>query len=455
MKPDEGQMTYGLIGHPIAHSLSPKIHALFGLPDYALWDLSEEEVAPFLAEGAFAGINVTIPYKQTVIPHLSSLSPAAERIGAANTIRRDADGTLGGHNTDYDGMRYALFSAGMDPFSRKVMILGSGGTSRTARYVVADGGAKEIVMVSRHADVLTNSIREKHAPDPAVVSASGKPVPLTICDYAKALADHADADLLINTTPVGMFREGKILKASDVPIDLGAFDHLAGVFDCVYNPLRTPLVLDAARRGIRSAGGFSMLVSQAYFAERFFSLAPDKEPEEVIRTLRAEQENIILCGMPGCGKSTVGRILAQKTGRPFVDLDEEIERRAGKEVSAIIEEDGEAAFRDLETAAAKEAGKRMGCIIACGGGIVEREENYVPLAGNGKIICLARAYEKLATDGRPLSATPEKLLELSKRRAPKYLSFADETVDNNGTPEETADVIFHQYFTNFLNYAIV
>ena len=383
---------YGLIGKSLTHSFSPEIHKLFGKYEYALFPLENEEaLRDFLRSGDWKGLNVTIPYKQTVMKYLDQIDDRALSIGSVNTVCR-RNGKLIGFNTDYDGMRLALESKGIRICGKKAVILGSGGTSLTARAVLKDGGAKEIIVVSRSGEM----------------------------NYSH-LDQVSDADILINTTPVGMFPDN-----GRSAVDLSVFSRLEGVLDVIYNPFRTKLILDAESAGIPCTGGLRMLVAQAAAAcARFLDHQVDRqEAERIYGTLLFEKTNIILIGMPGSGKTTAARLLRKMTGRECVDIDEVIEKRIGRTADDIIRHDGEDAFRTLETDIVRETGKRNGIIIATGGGVVTRPENYLPLAQNGRIYYLDRDVEDLPTEGRPLSQT-RSLTQMYKERLPLYSAFAD------------------------------
>ena len=371
---------YGCIGKKLTHSFSREIHGKLADYPYELIELQEEEIASFFAKKDFAAINVTIPYKQTVIPYLDSVSPVAERIGAVNTIV-NRDGKLQGYNTDYYGMKALIGRIGVELKGKKVLILGTGGTSRTARVLAGDLGAAQILTVSR--TVRDNCIT-----------------------YEEAVSMHADARVIINTTPSGMYPD-----CGAKPIEVGDFPLLEGVVDVVYNPLRTNLVLDARERGIPAEGGLYMLVMQAVVAvERFLDTAiPKEKADRVFAEILAAKENIVLTGMPGSGKSTVGRLL-DREGFSFVDTDTEIEKRCGCTIKELIREKGEKYFRDLETEVIREVSS-TGCqVIATGGGAVLRPENVRSLRQNGRLFFLNAALSRLqATDSRPLSDTRDKL----------------------------------------------
>lgn len=400
-------MEFALLGEKLGHSFSPQIHrALVGC-DYQLLPTPPEAVADLFRRRDFRGLNVTIPYKQTVMPLCDEIDPRAAAIGAVNTVV-NRGGRLTGYNTDIDGLIYLARRTGVDMAGKKVVILGSGGTGRTARAAAGELGAAEIVTVSRGGE-----------------------------DNYETLSRHADAQVLLNTTPVGMYPNCGVS-----PVSLDAFPHLEGVLDVVYNPLRTALLLEARERGLPCSCGLPMLVAQAWRAEELFtgSAIPAETVEAVLAGLTAQLENVVLIGMPGCGKSTVGRALARRQGKAFLDLDRLIEERAGKSIPAIFAQEGEEAFRTLESWAVREAGARTGCVISTGGGVVTRAENCAPLRQNGVIIHLTRPLDRLPTAGRPVSQSTD-LQTLWERRRGLYAAFADRTVDNGGPLEETLDAI--------------
>ena len=400
-------MEYGLLGEKLGHSFSPQIHRDLAGYDYQLLPTPPEAVEDLFARRAFQGLNVTIPYKRTVMPLCDEIDPRAAAIGAVNTVVNQ-NGRLTGYNTDIDGFLYMARRAGVDMAGKKVVILGSGGTSRTARAAAGELGAREIITVSRHGE-----------------------------DNYQNLSRHADAQVLVNTTPVGMYPNW-----GQSPVSLESFPALEGVLDVVYNPLRTALLLQAEERGLPRSCGLPMLVAQAKRAAELFTgqNIDDSRAEAVLHGLRGQLTNIVLIGMPGCGKTTVGRALAGKLGRTFVDLDEEIVRRAGMSIPEIFAREGEAGFRERESALVREFGERTGLVVSTGGGVVTRRENYIPLKQNGLLLHLRRDPAALPTDGRPLSqaTAPE---ELWRRRAPLYAAFADGEIDNNGTLAGTLEQI--------------
>ena len=406
---------YGCIGRKLTHSFSKEIHAKLADYEYELIELTEEEIPGFFAEKEFSAINVTIPYKQTVIPYLDSVSDIARRIGAVNTIV-NKEGKLYGYNTDYYGMKALIGRIGLDLSGKKVLVLGTGGTSKTACVVAADLGASEILTVSRRK--------------------TGEYI-----DYDDAVRLHADAQIIINTTPSGMYPD-----CGSKPIDIAPFGRLEGVVDAVYNPLRTNLVLDAQERGLKAEGGLYMLVMQAVVAvEKFLDTEIEKEiAEGVFASVFAAKENVVLTGMPGSGKSTVGRLLDVE-GYTFVDTDAEIEKRCGCTIRELISEKGERHFRDLESEVVRDVSAESCRIISTGGGAILREENIRCLRQNGKLFFLNADIGRLqATDDRPLSDTREKLEKLYAERRDIYLSTADAAVPELESPEAEADYILNR-----------
>ena len=400
-------MKCGLLGAHLGHSQSPRLHAMLGSYSYELFEVAPENLNYFLRSGDFDALNVTIPYKRAVVPYCAALSDAARAIGSVNTLVRMPDGTLFGDNTDYDGFSLLLQRNGGIRPGEKALVLGDGGASATVQAVLRDLGA-QVVVLSRHGAE----------------------------DYT-SLPRHSDAVLVVNATPVGMYpNNGQRL------IDLDALPGCRCVLDLVYNPLRTRLILDAEERGIRCEGGLSMLVGQgARACERFTGeIVPESRWEQILCKLEREAENLILIGMPGCGKSTVGQLLAQKLNRPFFDADEELVKRFGCDIPTFFAREGEAAFREKESEMLAELGKRSGCVIATGGGCVTRAENYALLHQNGVIVWLRRDLAALPTEGRPISQSTG-LTELYTRRRGLYERFADHTVENDSDPAATVEKI--------------
>lgn len=400
-------MKCGLLGAKLGHSYSPQIHSHLGTYSYSLFEKQPEELENFLKNGDFTGFNVTIPYKKAVIPYCAKLSPRAQALGAVNTIIRAEDGTLIGHNTDYFGFEMMLRSSHLQVRGKKVLVLGTGGASNTAVAVLREWGANVVVISRAGENNYTN------------------------------LQLHSDAAVIVNATPVGMYPN---VGAS--PVDLAHFPALEGVLDLIYNPARTQLLLDAEKRGIVACNGLLMLVAQAKEAAEWFTGKPI--PDDVIprihQKLKNQMENFILIGMPGCGKTTVGKLLAEHTGKAFVDADAYLTEKAGRSIPEIFTTDGETGFRALETEVLAELGKQSGLIIATGGGCVTQQQNYPLLHQNGICFCLQRDLAKLPVDGRPLSQST-KLEEMYARRKPMYDQFTDHTIDNNADPADAAEQI--------------
>ena len=407
-------MQFGLLGRSLAHSLSPEIHAAFGSYPYTLYCREEADLPAFFADRSIDGFNVTIPYKLAAYNACSELSETAKRIGAVNTVLRRADGTLYGDNTDWFGFSYLAKRCGVSFAGKKVVVLGSGGASRTVQAVAHDQGAQVIIVVSR----------------------SGK-------NNYENTAQHFDAQILINATPVGMYPNN--LQS---PVSLDGFDRLEAVLDLIYNPMETALLRQAKQKGILCGNGLAMLVAQALPAARLFTGEdlPDALIESTIAAIEQKQRNLVLIGMPGSGKSTVGKLLSEHTGKTYMDTDEIVERTAGMTIPAIFAAKGEAAFRDMESNAVKEAGNQLSGVIATGGGSILREENRNALRQNGTVIYLKKDPSKLARGGRPLSKDQAAVLQLYQERKPIYESFADVTVDVDDDPQITTERVISCIF---------
>ncbi len=404
-------ISYGLCGRTLKHSYSKIIHEYLGNENYELLRLEKDELYELFESKNFNALNVTIPYKQDALNLCDIVSDEAKAIGSVNTVV-NKDGTLYGYNTDYFGFVYMLRRAGITLKDKKVVILGSGGTSLTSRAVCKGEGARETIVVSRKGEVNYNNI-----------------------------SDHADADVLINTTPVGMYPDN-----GRTPVDLSIFTNLSGVVDVIYNPIRTALVIEAEKRGISSTTGLPMLVAQAVRAHEYFfdTMLPDRVIEEVYYKCLMKILNVIFIGMPGCGKTSIGKAYANLSGRSFLDTDVFVEQ-AGMPIPQIFERYGEEAFRDKETAAIHMLSSMSEKVIATGGGAVKREKNVELMKQNGVVVYLKRDLDKLSTDGRPLSqGGMEKINQLYSERYELYESAADITIRTNEDVDECAGRLYNR-----------
>lgn len=398
----------GLLGEKLGHSYSPQIHSMLADYEYKLFEKLPEELEDFLKSGEFDGLNVTIPYKKSVMPYCAELSPTAAQIGSVNTIVRRSDGSLYGDNTDAFGFENLIVHNGIEVKGKKALVLGTGGASVTAQAVLKNLGASEVVVISRNGE-----------------------------DNYENIAKHADAEIIANTTPVGMYpNNGK------AAVDLAQFPKLSGVLDVVYNPARTALLLQAEKLCIPCAGGLYMLVSQAKRSCELFTgkSIPDSEIDRIERVLSHQMQNIVIIGMPGSGKTAVSTMLAERLGRKIFDTDTIVSEKAGMTIPEIFAAQGEAGFRKLETEATAEVGKLSGNIISTGGGVVTVADNYELLHQNGVIVWIERDTNKLARDGRPISLSSD-LNELYAARLPLYERFADVKADNNGDINDTVNAI--------------
>ncbi len=393
---------FAVIGRSLPHTMSPFIYKELGL-SYGVAEMESEALRDFVRSGAFDGFNVTIPYKTEIIPYLDEVRGAAAEIGAVNTVVRE-NGRAVGYNTDVDGMAEVFRKEGVSFEGKTVLILGTGGTSLTAAYLAVNCGAKRVEKVSRTGEI----------------------------NYLNCYGKVADAEILINTTPVGMFP-----NSDECKLDVSRFPRLEFVFDAVYNPLRSRLVQDAARLGIKSRGGLYMLLGQAFSSYKLYTgkTATDAEKESVSKKLAAYLGNVVLIGMPSCGKSTIGKRLAEVFGKTYIDTDEEVLRISGRTPAEIIEAEGEAAFRKIEAEAVFEASKKTGAVIATGGGAVLSEDNVRRLKANGFIIWIKRGLERLSTDNRPLSKGTGGVAALYAAREPVYRKSCNATVVNDGEIE--------------------
>lgn len=397
----------GLIGHKLSHSFSPEIHSYLADYEYKLYEMEEEDVGEFLKSCPLDALNVTIPYKKTVMPYIDYISNTARRIGSVNTIVKKNDG-LHGYNTDYFGFSYMVQKSGIEIKNKKVLVLGSGGASLTVKAVLSDMKAREIITVSRKGDNNYGNIKI-----------------------------HKDADVIVNTTPVGMYPEN-----GSSPVDLTVFRNLSGVLDLIYNPSVTKLLYDAQKLGIPHINGLTMLSAQAKKAAELFldKEIDDSEIDRIVKNIEEKTKNIILIGMPGCGKSTAGKILGKILSKEFVDTDRIIEEKYHMSIPEIFSLYGEEEFRKRETEAITSEGKLSGRIIATGGGIVTKAENHYPLRENSYIIWLKRDIALLPLAGRPVSQNND-INELYKKRAPLYDKLADVSVEVSENSEETVQRI--------------
>ena len=396
---------FGLLGRKLGHSLSPEIHSLLCDYEYKLYPTEPENLDEFFSDKTLKGYNITIPYKIDAYEHCDELSETAKKVGSVNTIIRRDDGSLFGDNTDYFGFSYMAEKIGCDFRDKKVLILGNGGASLTVHHVAADNGAKEIVVISRTGE-----------------------------NNYENISRHHDADIIINTTPVGMFpNNGERL------INLSDFKKCKKALDLIYNPARTVFLLDAEKLGIDCINGLYMLVAQALRAAEIFTgkKIPLSEIDRIYDIIMKRQKNIVLVGMPGCGKSTCASILEKKTERECVDTDSMVVEESGEKIPEIFAKYGETEFRNRETQAVKSAGKGAGKIIATGGGAILREENRIALRENSTVIFLKSDINSLSTDGRPLSKDADALKKMHEIRLPLYLETADFTVDVDPDPEIT------------------
>lgn len=400
-------MRYGLLGEHLGHSFSPQIHKAIGGYDYDLFEVAPENLEAFLKTGAFKAINVTIPYKKAVIPHCAALSPQAKAIGSVNTIVRRADGTLYGDNTDYYGFLYTVRHSGVSVAGKKCVVFGDGGVAPTVRTVLKDLGAGELVTVSRKGE-----------------------------NNFSNLSRHYDAQILVNATPVGMYP-----KNGETVAELAPFTRLEAAFDLVYNPSITEFLRQAAAMGAVAVNGLGMLVAQAKRASEIFrDVKIDDAVIEPIRAQIARQEmNIALIGMAGVGKTSIGTALAEMTGRKFVDCDDLFPVYAGKSIQEVFAQDGEDAFRQIETAVLRDVSKESGLVIATGGGVVTRPENLPLLRQNSLTVLLKRPVEYLPSDGRPMSQK-HGVSALYEQRRPLYEAWGEYSFDCIGV-QETAKAI--------------
>ncbi|MBR4879879.1 MAG: chorismate synthase, partial [Clostridia bacterium] len=402
---------YGLLGEKLGHSFSPEIHSMLADYSYKLFEVGPDKVESFIRNGDFNGLNVTIPYKKVVMELCDEVSEQAKRIGCVNTVKRK-NGKLCGYNTDYDGFKYLLTSENMEINGKKCLILGTGASSGTVKTVLEDMGAREIIFISRNGEDNYGNIERHH-----------------------------DAQVIVNTTPMGMYPNNGECK-----VKLKNFTMLESCVDIVYNPLKTELIQQAEELKIKNVSGLGMLVAQAKYAAEIFTenSISDQLLEKIINKIYLDKSNIVIIGMPGSGKSSVGRIIAKALDRKFVDADKYFEQKMGMTAGEYITQHGEELFRKEESEVLCELGKMSGIVISTGGGAVTRAENYNHLHQNGKIVLIKRSFERLATRGRPLSQGDNALNNLWEKRRDAYKAFADVEVDNNRHISKTVDTILRR-----------
>lgn len=400
---------FGLLGRKLSHSISPEIHNLLCDYEYVLFEREPDELDEFFEKQEFSGLNVTIPYKKDVIKYCAELSETAQKIGSVNTITVRPDGTLYGDNSDYFGFSYMVEQSGVQIKDKTVLILGTGGASLTVKAVVEDMGAKEIISVSRTGAVNYDNVY-----------------------------DYQNADVIINTTPVGMYPHN-----GERVIDLSRFPALSGCLDLIYNPSLTPFLYDAKNLGVPYANGLTMLVAQAHMsAEKFIdSHIPEEKIEQIVTQLASVRKNIVLIGMPGCGKSTVSALLGQVLKREVVDTDSLVVENEKRSIPEIFASDGEEYFRACETKAVSECTKKSTLIIATGGGAVLREENRYFIKQNSFVVWLKRDFNRLAMEGRPLSKSIDDIKKIEQVRTPVYASLADAEIEVDDDPQVTLSKI--------------
>lgn len=399
---------FGLLGENLGHSYSPSIHAMLGEYSYELFEVAPDGLHDFITNNDLNGFNVTIPYKQKVMPYCGELSERAKRIGSINTVLKRSDGSYFGENTDYDGFLLLMEAVKERIRGKKALVLGSGGASKTVEFVLRELGAEPLLTVSRRGILSYND-----------------------------LVDHSDAAFIINTTPVGMYPNNGRL-----PLDLNNFPKCLFVADLIYNPLKTALMLQAERLGIPYQGGLLMLTEQARRASELFtgsSIAP-KASYIIAEEIQKKTKNIILIGMPGCGKTSIGRYLHDLTKRKLVDLDEEIERKEGRSIPEILADFGEDFFRKIESSILSEVCKESGLIVTTGGGVVTRAENKDIIRQNSIVIFIKRELNQLASEGRPLTQA-KGVGQIYRERADLYSSWSDISVENVGFSETTEKIM--------------
>ena len=411
-------MEYGLIGERLGHSFSKDVHSMLADYEYEIKEIPRDELDAFMRSADFSAINVTIPYKEQVIPYLSYISDEARLIGSVNTII-NRSGKLYGYNTDFFGMTSLIDKLGITLKGKKTVILGTGGTSKTAFAVAKSLGAYPILTVSRTKK------------DGAI-------------NYEELLKYHKDAKVIVNTTPVGMYPDN-----FSSPVDISLFSELEGVIDAIYNPIRTKLVSDALERGIKAEGGLYMLVAQAIYASEIFfdTRYPKEKSDRIFNEIKSKKENIVLIGMPASGKTTIANLLSEQLGRKVYDTDKMIIDSQGKSIPEIFADEGETAFRSYEAKEVANASLKNGAVIATGGGAILKSENVKALKQNGVVFFIDRPYEKLVpTSDRPLASDTEAIKKRYEERYEIYVSSADVVIDADDTPTNIVKKIIGEFY---------
>ncbi len=418
---------YGLLGDNLGYSYSPRTHAMLGGYDYQLMEMTREEAATFVRSGEWTGLNVSVPYQEAIMPLCDTVTDSVRKVGSVNALVKREDGSICGHNTDYFGFSYLLNANGIDVTGRKVVVLGKGGLAKAVHAVLRDRGAQEVVMVGEGGDVSLDG-----------------------------LSDHRDAEYVVNASAVGMYPDCPTSLIDLEPFSCtgelreGYRDGLFGFVDTVYNPLRSGMAIQAEKLGVPAATGLPMFVAQVKASVELFTgkSVSMSQMETALRRVAFDAANIVLIGMPSAGKSTIGGLVAKKLKREFVDIDDHIPLAVGKSIPEIFAEDGEEAFRDIETEVTGEVCKGSGQVVACGGGVVTQPRNYDLLHQNGVIVMLRRPLDQLISNGRPMSIS-KGIPRLARERAPRYISWADVVVDNTLTPERVADRLIDAVLTYF------
>lgn len=412
-------MIYGLLGENISHSFSPLIHKNFGDYKYKLFDMQKEEIENFIKKEDIGGFNITMPYKKEIMQYCKTISDKAKKIGCVNTVVYDEFRNLHGYNTDYDGFLYLLEKNNIDVYNKNIAISGNGSTSKTVYNVLKDLQAKSIIKISRSGDIGFKDIEK-----------------------------FINIDILINTTPVGMYP-----NCPDSLIDLENFPNVSTVIDIIYNPIMTKLLIDAYKRGLNYVNGLDMLISQGKVASELFQKKSISNEllNKTVKGIKRDNSNIIIIGMPGSGKSSIGRNLAKNLNREFIDIDKEIEKNQNMSIPNIFKNYGEQYFRNIEKEMVEKVGKLQGKVISTGGGVIIDSDNYYPLKQNGVIFNITRHLDNLSSKGRPLSqGGRDKIYKLYNERKNNYDYFKDFDIENRYFKYTVKEIQekYYEYFNN-------